>query len=59
MHLYNTQGLLVKQWPAVTLDKGEHTVPLQLNGVAAGSYVLMVTAGETKQTIQLVKLSTH
>lgn len=55
MALYNAQGILLKQWPAVTFDKGAHNIPLQLTDVPNGSYILIVEAGKNKQTVQLIK----
>lgn len=57
LQLYNTQGVLLQQWPATSLDKGEHFIPLPLTQLPAGNYVLLVNAGVEKRVIQLVKLS--
>lgn len=53
--LYNALGVLVKQWPDVVYEKGEHDIPLRLTGVTYGSYMLVVEAGAEKQTLQLIK----
>ncbi len=55
MTLYNAQGARIKQWPASTLDKGVHHLPLNLADVPGGSYILVVEAGKSKQSMQLIK----
>lgn len=57
--LYNAQGVRIKQWAAATLDKGEHDLPLQLDGVANGSYILVVEAGKNRQAVRVVKNSNN
>lgn len=57
LQLYSAQGVLVKQWPAVSYEKGEHNIPLQLGNLAPGSYVLLIDDGATRQTLQLIKSS--
>ena len=55
MALYNAQGARLKQWPDVTLDKGEHDVPLRLTDFPNGSYILVVETDDGKQALQLIK----
>lgn len=57
LQLYNAQGVMVKQWPSVTYEKGDHFIPMGLSNVASGNYVLLVNAGDKKQIIQIVKMS--
>ena len=57
VQLYNAQGMVVMQWPATLLDKGEHHIPLQINALPNGTYLLRVEAGKAKQTLQLIKVN--
>ena len=57
--VYNLHGHLVKQASHGMLDKGNHYLPLWVNDIAAGSYMVVVETNEARHVVQLIKPGTE
>lgn len=54
IRLLNTLGNEVKEVPGTLRQAGLHTIPIDLNGVSKGIYILEVRLGELVRTLKLV-----
>ena len=53
--LLSLEGRVVKSLAYETQFAGEHTIPIDLNGLSSGAYLLRLSAGNNLQTISVIK----
>lgn len=54
--IYDVQGKIMYTENMGKLSTGLHQLPISLNGLTAGSHVLQLTAGSSKQNVRFIKI---